>query len=253
MSPPNFHRLAFRIGSLEADANGRARPLTLLEYLNEAASQHAEMLGFSIAQLMKRQMTWLLSRYHIRIERLPRTGETIDVLTWPSARSGLRALRDFEIRDEKKEILLSACSLWLLVSLESRRPLRLDGLLTLPPLYDRRALVSDFPTLPEVSRSDIELTFRVRFADIDINRHVNHTVYVGWALETMPEEMIFNAFPREIEAVFLAETFWGQEVACQTQRLDQPTVFSHRLLDSSRTRELARLRTEWTMPSGNKP
>ena len=43
------------------------------------------------------------------------------------------------------------------------------------------------------------VSFRVRQSDLDMNRHVNNAVYVGWALEAAPEDVAQSRRPVDIE------------------------------------------------------
>ena len=97
-APSLFHN-HYQVRSYEVDGNGRLRPVTLLNYLQDSAGSHAAALGFAVSQLRRRQVTWVISRYHVHFFRYPRRGEELEVRTWPSARQTLFALRDFEVCD----------------------------------------------------------------------------------------------------------------------------------------------------------
>ena len=180
----------FQIRSYEVDFQRKVQPVTLLNYLQDVASEHAKGLGLSVTDLYPRNFTWVLSRYHIKIERYPLWGESIKVETWPSGRQRLLAIRDFEATDEKGDTLVLATSSWILINLQNKRPLRLDDSLPEYPVLDRRTIEDDFKPLPVLEKTDIELPFRVRMSDLDLNTHVNHTVYIQWALETVPQEIL---------------------------------------------------------------
>jgi medium-chain acyl-[acyl-carrier-protein] hydrolase len=94
-----IHETSFRIHSYEADFRGRMRLFSLLNYLQEAAGRHAALLHLAVGDLHRLGLTWVLSRYHIRVLRYPRLGETVRVRTWPSFREGKGRLRDFQVTD----------------------------------------------------------------------------------------------------------------------------------------------------------
>jgi len=81
--------------------------------------------------------------------------------------------------------------------------------------------------------------------DLDINRHVNHTVYVQWALEALPRELLLETAPAEIEVAYRAEAFYGDEIAARAQVEDAGRSFRHQIVNASTGAELARLRTLW--------
>jgi medium-chain acyl-[acyl-carrier-protein] hydrolase len=83
--------------------------------------------------------------------------------------------------------------------------------------------------------------------DIDINNHVNHAVYIQWALETVPEDILRAARPTDIEVAYKGEAFYGDEVVSKSQRFDNETgpTFFHGIFQKTSGVELTRLRTVW--------
>ena len=60
----------------------------------DAATEHAELLGFGMNALVPRGLFWLTVRSKVRFIRRPSLTETVTVTTWPVARracSGLPA------------------------------------------------------------------------------------------------------------------------------------------------------------------
>jgi medium-chain acyl-[acyl-carrier-protein] hydrolase len=237
----------FQIQTYEVDHRAKALTLSLLNYLQDTAGNHAALLGFSVLDLLKKRMTWILSRYHVRIFRYPGLDERIVVSTWPSGKQGIFALRDFEIADERGEMLAAATSSWILWHVNAKQPARLEENLPDSVTHDKRALPDDFPTLPPCPTADRELAFRVAMQDIDFNNHVNHAVYIQWALETVPEELLRTFRPTDIEVAFKGEAFYGEEIVSRVKRIgdDPGPVFLHGIFNGPKEAELTRLRTVW--------
>jgi medium-chain acyl-[acyl-carrier-protein] hydrolase len=224
-------------------------PQTILNYLQDAAGEHAAALGFSVLDLLEKGMTWLLSRYHVQIFRPPRAGETVVLSTWPSGSKGVFALRDFEGAGPDGEVFFLATSSWLLWNLGTRQPAGLRGHLPDDVAIERRAIDDPFRPLPALERSDREAGFRVWMQDIDFNNHVNHASYILWALETVPEDVLRGSVPSEIEVSYKAEAFYGDEVLSRLQAdaaAAPGTAYLHGLFHKSKGTELARLRTSWS-------
>jgi acyl-ACP thioesterase len=237
----------FLVHTYEVDFRARALPLTLLNYLQDAAGEHATRLGFSVLEIMKRNLTWFLSRYHIRVRRYPSFGETIAVTTWPSGKQGIFALRDFEIADADGRIIGEATSSWVLWNLKLRQPARLEENLPDRVALEKRALADAFGPLPACPAGGRELPFRVEMQDIDFNNHVNHPVYVQWALETAPESVLRTLAPVEIEVAYKGEALYGEEVVSRIHPAEEGPrpVFLHGIYHREKGTELTRLRTTW--------
>ena len=245
-----IYRRAFRVHTYDTDFRGAALPVSILNFLQEAAGEHAALLGFAVSDLMKNGLTWVLSRYHVRISRYPVMGETIEVRTWPSGHESFFWLRDFEVKGGAGEAILAATSSWVLLNATTKQPVR-DGYgIPAERLCATRALPDDFPRLPPCEAPEQELCFRVCLHDLDINDHVNHAVYVRWALETAPAETLRGCRPVDIEASYRAEAFFADEVVSRIERIGAPadvvgTSFAHTLVHEATGRELTRLRTRW--------
>ena len=73
----------------------RLRLAALCNFLQESAVAHAQALGMGRDALLAINLTWVLSRFHVRVAAYPRWGQDLTVETWPSAVSGQFALREF--------------------------------------------------------------------------------------------------------------------------------------------------------------
>ena len=237
----------YRVRANEMDFRGRAHAVSILNYLQDIAGEHAIRLGFSVFDLQQRNLTWILHRSRTRIFRLPESGEVLKVSTWPSGQERIFALRDYEIRDQKDEILVCASSFWGMTNLKTMRPVRLEKNLSGYPSLDRRALDADLKPFPKLEKLDTETSFQVRLADLDINQHVNNSIYAGWAIESIPIEFNRQYSLAEIEIGFLSEAFYGDRVISRTQMLsdgDEP-VFLHQLVNERNGKDLCNAKTTW--------
>ena len=241
------YKKGYSLHAYEVDFEGKAHPSALLNFLQDAAGDHAGRLGFSITELLKNHQTWLLSRYHIKIFHYPSFGEVVTVSTWPSDAQGIFALRDFEMVDEKGDLVLAATSSWILLDLLKKLPLRVDKALADRSLFDRRALEDSFQPLPQIGRVLQERSFRVLTRDLDFNRHVNNVIYIQWALEAVPDEIGAAKRPLEVEVSYRAEAFSGDQIISRVEGLggDPAPTFIHQILNRATGVELARLRTVW--------
>ena len=75
---PGYER-CFKVQAHEMGPGGRAKLGSLLNYFQEAASEHAERLGASVLDLISKNLTWVLSRYHIKIFRYPLRNESFRI------------------------------------------------------------------------------------------------------------------------------------------------------------------------------
>lgn len=237
----------FSVSYHELDSHGNLRLLTVLNYLQDVAGAHAASLGVSVADLRPRGLTWVLSRIHLHVERYPRAEEIVVVRTWPATREGIFTCREFELFDSFGACVARASTSWALLKIASRRPVRLEDHLPPYPLVPRRAVDDDFIPLPPVpAEATAEMGFRVLRSDLDINHHVNNTVFAGWAVEAVPDR-IADKVLTELEVSFRAEALYGDSIVsrCLIVAEDGAPCCLHQIVNSRDGKELARLRTRW--------
>jgi acyl-ACP thioesterase len=205
------HFESFQIRASETDSSGDASLPALCDLLQEVAGNHAQKLNFDITDLFKKDLTWVLHRLHIRMNRYPAWREQIEIETWPSKGDALRAYRDFKIRDEKGEISGMCLSYWMMINLKNRRPVRM------PQEVLDLGLRDDPHTIPVQSakvHNESELAekqlFRVRKSDLDMNNHVNNVAYIRWITDCIERGKVIT----ELDIKFLMEVGIGEEVHC---------------------------------------
>jgi medium-chain acyl-[acyl-carrier-protein] hydrolase len=239
----------------ESDTPSR-RLLAVLEEMMETAGRHAEILGVGVRDLHARGLTWVLARLHVKICEVPAAGQTVHVATWPSGRHRLFAVREFKLSDASGSELLRATSAWAMMNMETRRPARLDPHLPVFSRHPARMVADDFAPLPPPYAQAPRASYQAEAGDIDLNDHVNNTVYLDWALRSAPQNAR-SWKPLSLEAAFLGEARLGDEVACYTEigrsaALDASrTALLQSLRDEASGRELTRLRTYWQTGSNS--
>ncbi len=237
---------AFPVHSYEVDAFGEAAPAALAGYLQEVAGDHAAALGWSLPELMRRGLTWVLARQRIEIRATVRAGDVLEASTWPSGLDRFAAFRDFVLRRQADGVEVArAVSQWFVLDLATRRPVRPDRVVAAGPA-DLPPHVLEPPgrRLPALEGGFEERRFRTRYSDIDLNQHVNNLSYLGWALESVPEETWRSARPATVDVQFLAECRYGSAVLARSAA-DGAGGFRHAIVREEDGRELARLETRW--------
>jgi acyl-ACP thioesterase len=241
----------FRVAGHEVGPGGEVLPSTLLDYLQEVAGEHAATWKLSVSDLLPLGRTWVLSRYHLHFCRYPSWGEELLVTTWPSARNSSFAVRDFMVDDAQGRPVVRASSTWVMLDLSTKKPMHLDGIVPAEYAVPRRALETDFERLPPLVDVEQEASFPVMLRDLDINVHVNHVVYVQWALETIPLPVLLGYHLASIEVAYRAEARRGDDVlsrrgaATPTSTSTSTLSYLHTIVQRATGTELTRLRTTW--------
>lgn len=246
MAAATIHETTVDVRYYELDQEGYVKPVALLNYLQSAAAEHALMLGVGVGDLLKRGYTWVLSRLHLRMVRYPRIRDRIVFRTWPATRETIFSVRDFELLDAAGDVIGTATTSWAVLDVKTRRPVRLDDVLPCYTLHPVRALDDEFSTLPELKMVDDGLRLPVLRDNLDINRHVNNTVYAGWALEAVPGATADTRRMVSLEIGFKAEARYGDSIVSNCRESDSEAgCFLHRIVSAESGRELVRARSRW--------
>ncbi|MDR1472486.1 MAG: hypothetical protein LBS75_08170 [Synergistaceae bacterium] len=236
----------FNVPYYGLDMNGRVKVSLLLQFLQETAALHADGVGVGVASLMERGMTWVLRRYRVRVRRYP-GGSGLAVRTWFEPRKNLKSVRVFEVRDESGDVVADAWSAWIVVDIERGRPVRLDR--ALPAAYFNVAEPTGKPVEdsipPQGGDFDREAEFRVRWGEMDLNGHTNHTVYFDWAIESTPDDVVDRCEPCILDAEYVSSVPRGYAVARTRKTADDPLKFAHEIYAKGTSAVAARLATTW--------
>ena len=233
----------YEIKTYEADKNSALRIPTLMNIFQDAADESATSLGFGMEFCLQNGMAWVGSNYCIRINRLPKIHEKIKIETWPSEQKMLTASRDFRVFDESGNELIATSSQWVLIDFARKRPLPLKNALPEYSLIEERAVQTDFPKIPAPENISLRKEFAVRFDDIDINNHVNNSVYPLWASETVDSDFRLGHEPQQIDISFKKECRFGETVEVLTQAED--LVSTSVIKSLSDGRELSLVKILW--------
>ena len=247
MSGMDAYTRQFRVRYSETGSDGLLKPVQVFQYFQDAASEHAYEMGVSGLHLRPRNLAWVILQYRVKFLGYPRWNQTVYLKTWRHAERNLYEIRSYEIRDEQGQLLTEGKSVWVMIDAGKKKPVRLKN--NMPPglMTGAEQVENSYAELPALSRPEFEQIFRIRRRDLDFNGHVNNAVFIEWALETVPELVVLNLLPLEIEANFLGDVGYGDTVKSQAQSLsnDEPPIFLYRITDNRGDHEKTRLRISW--------
>lgn len=207
---PPFRKEKFRIRQNELTRDGFLRANVFFDYMQEIAACHADEIGVGFRTLYSAGMMWVLSRLKLKIDRTPRLGETIEVMTYPSGFERLFATREFFFFDENGTEIASASSCWLLLDSSKFRPLK--PAVSLPAqLPDNSMRKRNFIGLDKLNREEVfdPVDFPVLESMIDVNRHMNNAHYVTHVFDWLAKKTASVPELSEIQVNFIASTAPG--------------------------------------------
>lgn len=230
----------------DCDSNQQVKPFSLLNFFQDLAAENAERLGFGYSAIYPQKLMWVLLKYRIEFTEYPSHIHTLTIKTQPRGYNRMFAYRDFEITADGK-FCGRASSVWALVNCDTLEIAHVGQVLAgnenmtkfVPNETDLK-----FGKIPALTRTDYEETFKVRFNDIDINRHANNGNYIIWAIEPLPYAWKHDKKLKNIDIVFKKEIKCGEQLICKVQQVDEHTTL-HALTHAQTNEELCLIRCEW--------
>ncbi|XP_031477559.1 oleoyl-acyl carrier protein thioesterase, chloroplastic-like [Nymphaea colorata] len=198
----------FIVRCYEVGVNKTATIETIANLLQEVGCNHAQSVGFSTdgfattTTMRKRNLIWVTARMHIEVYKYPAWADVVEIETWCQGEGRIGTRRDFVLKDfATDEVIGRATSKWVMMNHETRRLERVtDDVRDELSAYCPRTLRLAFPEkdsnclkkIPKIDDSPQHLRTGLmpRRADFDMNQHVNNVTYIGWVLESMPQEVL---------------------------------------------------------------
>ena len=190
----------------------------LVTFFQDIAIEHSDSAGYTIEKLLSEKLGWVITNYHIMIERWPVYGEKIKLNTWSSSIKHYQAERCFEIIDEKGDIIIKASSRWILMNLEKRTPEAIPKDLYEAYHTGTAPVIENEKYKMERKRDNFvfESAVTVLRSQTDSNGHTNNTQYVSWAMDSVPDEIYNDLKCCDFKIVFRKESVRGAEIILKT-------------------------------------
>jgi len=204
-----------RVNNFECDFQRCWKPAAVFQHLTEAATIHADQLGFGFDAMLALNLFWVHSRMKIKFLAFPQAGDEITIRTWPKTiQQKLFYIRDFEMLDSGGQPLALATSAWLVIDATRRRmipPRSLD--ITLPSRPDKVGLDEPLEKLGLENSGEERLRVRAGYSVVDMLGHVNNSRYVEWICDAFPMDMYEQNTLDWIQINYDHEIRPGEEVA----------------------------------------
>lgn len=186
---PNAFEYTYNVRYSEVGHRGLMTLPALINAFQDASTFQSETLGLGMAWLKHEKRAWVLTHWHIVIDRYPSLCEPVTVGTFATHFRGFTAKRCFYLRDEAGRYIVRALSSWAFMDLATMRPTR--------PAPEHIAPYGEAEALPLPAEGRrIELPEGLRDGEpitvgpslIDTNEHVNNCHYVQMAFEQVARE-----------------------------------------------------------------
>lgn len=234
----------FLVGYGEVDEYNYLRMSSLLNYLQDVATMHSKTLGYGTSECMELGIGWLLLSWHVKMYSYPQGDSNIEIRTWSRGIKGIHARRAYEIVDEEGKLIAEVDSIWALVNIKEKRPIRpLPGMAEAYSAIDRMPFENEKVRIQEPENIDDKITMKVQRRDIDTNSHCNNTKYIEFAIEAIPEEIYSKKHIEEMEIVYKKQVVYQENIKVTCTKTDEDEFVNMIQNESGETTTI--IKTKW--------
>ena len=199
----------YEIKYQEVDGRKRLRLFNLENYLLEVAGTVADELGFGIAVLHPRGLTWILTRLSVEMYDLPTHCERVRFETWIESNAHMLSTRNFRIYSGDR--LIGICkTVWAILDLQKREIVNYFD----DPIFEN-AIDGEVLEMPRVRMTTIpeptgSMPHKIVYSDIDYNGHCNSCRY----LQAMTDAYLPDYYGKKIrlDINYSKEAMLGEEM-----------------------------------------
>lgn len=213
-------RFEFQIAPQFVDFQMKIKPSHLISLILTASGYDSDNNGFGMQHLHTLGGTWVLSRFALEMSCFPKQYEKIYIETWVQEVHTLNTIRNYHIYNEQGEVIGNSTAVWVMINLETRRPMKQKLIKTIHGCATFQESGIDRPLkLKAVGGTPID-KFSIKYTDIDINQHVNTAHYLDWMLNSFTlDEHKANPIQR-IDINFNNEVVYGAQISIYKEEIE---------------------------------
>ena len=206
----------YTVGCGDMDINYHLTKIAAVKFFQETFALNCAKNNVAAFDVIKQNMVWVISDLHVQfLGKMPYWSEEFEVEMWISEKTKLRTYSDFKIC-YRGHLIAQGDSCWYLLDMETRRPVKTDGVLDSFAVCDEKVFGSHekhnyLISGREIAKKEHQVTVR----DLDFNYHVNNLSYIGLALETIPPEYLDEYCVFDYKVKFVQEARLSDVLVCE--------------------------------------
>ena len=211
-----IYETGFSVGLDDVRLGGAVKNRTIMKLFEDAAGFHSDTINDGVNDMGQKKNAWILMAWKIEVVRRPMYGGRLTVATWSREMKSAHAFRDYEMTDDRGDVLVRASSKWTLISTESRRIMKIPDYMKDGYGQHDKSVFGDWrPERPEESEGHERVfEYEVLRRDTDLIGHMHNLNYLDLAYEVLPEDVYRAPEPDNIEILYRTEIKIGDRVKC---------------------------------------
>lgn len=203
----------YQVPFYESDAFQNMKVSAMLAQALQLSGIQSTLLGRSDVWLAEQfNYFWAVIEHEVEVTRLPNFNEEIIIETEATSYNKFFCYRDFWFKDLSGNTLVKSKSTWVLMDRETRKVERVKDEIVEPYESEKTSKILRPHQFVKKSKMEnpIEVTYPVRFSDLDMNGHVNNAKYYDWAADMVGLEFLKTHQPEKIFIKYNHEVLYGE-------------------------------------------
>lgn len=183
-----MYQFESRVRFSETDKERKLTLEAIVDYFQDCSTFQTEDLGVGFSYLLPKNLTWVLSYWHIIVEEYPNLGEKVQICTLPYDFRGFFGKRNFFMEKEGRRIV-KADSLWTLLDMEKMVPAKVPEEVSKRYPEEEKIEMEYLPRKIAVNGEEKRAeSMVIQKHHLDCNNHVNNGQYIKMASVYLPEK-----------------------------------------------------------------
>lgn len=224
----------YEIRYFQVDYKKRLLLTDLINFFTDIAVFQGDLIKVDLDYLKENNLAWVLYKWDIKIDRMPGYGEKIKIITKAESFRAFYAMRSFQVKDEKDQLIITADSIWFLIDTKLRSPKRIPAeFLDYYSIKKEDKYKPDIPKIEAFEGNNNIKTFNIRYSDIDTNMHVNNGKYVSYMIESIPKDIVTKYNLNRLIVTYEKETKYGESISsmCQVREEGDQLILLHKTIN----------------------
>lgn len=229
-------RYEFVIDAYLTDFRGKATLPMIGGFMLQCATKHAEERGFGYSYMTANDRIWVLSRMAIELYEYPKNDSIFVVKTWVATVNRLFTERCFAFEDGEGRKIGFARSLWASINIKTRKPTNILDLNNMVSLMDSETPcpVENFGKIPSLKEESEQVgKFRIKYSDIDINKHLNSMKYIEHFVDVFDINLFRDKDITRFDINYISEGQYGTTINIKQKKVDNFTYLLEMADDAS--------------------
>lgn len=229
----NYYYENLKVMPSGCNINAELKISAIVDMFMDMSMNHAEEIGVGITGFGSKNLFWIASKTHIRINRRPKMTETLKVATWPEKPGLVKCNRDYEMLCGDETLAVGKTE-WVIVDIDSKKPMKTENAYPKDIEFIDKVSINDpFERIKDDFDGEIKGKYTVRSIDIDYGRHMNNVAYVRAIEGLFTSDEIEKMDIHDFEIHYKQSCFEGDTITFIMKKEDNRRIIKGVLEDAS--------------------